>query len=472
MEPFLVAGVWHSADTWFDVKNAFDDSDLARVSQAGAADVEAAIDGAWRAAATMRRLPRHERARILRETADSIGTQRDVWAQRITNESGKPIRAAVAEVDRAIITLETAAVEALRFGTESVPMDVAPGSRGDFGLAVRVPVGVVAAITPFNSPLNLVAHKVAPAIASGNSVVLKPALRTPLTALALARELLAAGLPSEALSVITCSDTDASPLIEDDRIGALSFTGSQVGWALKARAGRKLVTLEMGGNGGLVVHHDADLDRAANAAVRSAFGSSGQRCIAARRLLVHESVAEAFIDRLLEVTGSLTVGDPNDPKTTVGPLIEEAAAVRAEQWVTEAISAGAKLATGGTRRGKLYAPTVLVDVPTDARVWSEELFAPVTSIRRYTHLNAAVDLMNDSSYGLQVGVFTQSMGVALRAFEDLEFGGVLVNEECGFRAEHMPYGGMKASGFGREGLRYAMEGMTVVKMLVVNAGTA
>jgi len=469
-EPCLVAGSWRAREDGWQVRHPYDNHLVASVARASPADVEDAILRAEEGAEQMRRIPRHERGRILREVSDRLERESKAWAELITLESGKPIRSAEHEVHRAVITFRVAAEEALRFGAEYVPLDTAPGARGDLGLMVQEPLGVIAAITPFNSPLNLVAHKVAPAIASGNAILLKPALQAPITALRLGRVLLDAGLPEDGMSILTCSDADAAPLVEDERIRGLTFTGSQIGWELKARAVRKKVTLEMGGNGGIILAEDADMDAALDVAVLGAFGSSGQRCIAIRRTLVHEGVAAAFTEEMIARTAALKAGDPRDPGTDVGPLVNRAAAERAEQWLDEAVAGGARVLVGGTRNGPVVAPTILADVPDEARIWCDELFAPVTSIRTFVDFDDAIDQMNAGSYGLQVGVFTKSMSTAHHAFHRLRFGAVLVNEGPGYRAEHMPYGGTKASGMGREGIRYAMEAMTEPKMLIVTVG--
>lgn len=469
-EPFLVAGSWHTRKEAWRVNHPYDGHLVANVSRACSSDVDEAIQHAGNGATQMRKLPRHERGRILREVSDRLAREVEDWSNLITLESGKPIRSSEHEVRRAVITFRVAAEEALRFGAEHIPLDTEPGARGDLGIVTHEPLGVIAAITPFNSPLNLVAHKVAPAIASGNAVLLKPALQTPITALRLGRALLDAGLPEEAISILTCSDTDAAPLVEDERVRGLTFTGSQVGWELKARATRKKVTLEMGGNGGIIVAEDANMDAALDAAVAGAFGSSGQRCIATRRILVHEQHAPAFIEAMVARTAKLKSGDPRDPATVVGPVVSLAAAERAEQWIEDALAGGARVLVGGTRAGPVVAPTILTDVADEARIWCDELFAPVTSIRTFININDAIDQMNAGPYGLQVGVFTQNMNTAYHAFEHLRFGGVLVNEGPGYRAEHMPYGGTKASGVGREGIRYAMEAMTEPKMLIVTVG--
>lgn len=469
-EPFLVAGSWRTGDESLAVRHPFDGHLVANVATARPSDVEEAIQHAVNGAQQMRTLSRYERGRILADVSGRLERDATGWSQLITLESGKPIRNSEHEVRRAVITFRIAAEEALRFGAEHIPLDTEPGARGDWGMVVHEPLGIVTGITPFNSPLNLVAHKVAPAIASGNAILLKPAPQTPRTALRLGKALLEAGLPKDAISILTCNNVDSAPLVEDERIRGLTFTGSQIGWQLKARAPRKKVTLEMGGNGGIIIAEDADTDAALDIAVAGAFGSSGQRCISIRRLFVHERHARTFTGELVARTEVLKSGDPRDPETMVGPLVNLEAAERAVRWIEDAVAQGARVLAGGKRIGNVVLPTILSDVPDQARVWCDELFAPVVSIRTFTDFDDAINQMNSGPYGLQVGVFTRNMATAQRAFERLQFGGVLINEGPGYRIEHMPYGGTKASGFGREGIRYAMEAMTEPKMLLVNAG--
>lgn len=469
-EPFLVAGSWRLGDDVIPVHHPFDGHLVTTVARAQLPDVYDAIELAERGANCMARLSRYERHRILAEISQRLELEAAEWSELITLESGKPIRNSQFEVRRAAITFRVAAEEALRFGVESLPMDIEPGARSDIGIITREPLGIIAAITPFNSPLNLVAHKVAPAIASGNAILLKPAPQTPGVALRLGRALLDAGLPPEALSILTSNNSDSSPLLEDDRVRGFTFTGSQVGWELKSRAPRKHVTLEMGGNGGLIVTEDADVEAALNTAIPGAFGSSGQRCISVRRIFVHEKHADYFTKELIARTSKLKCGDPLDSETVVGPLVNIAAAERAEEWISEATGKGARVLVGGKREGAVVLPTALIDVPADARVWCDELFAPVVSLRTFESLDDAIEQMNAGPFGLQVGVFTKDIATAQYAFKRLKFGGVLINEGPGYRTEHMPYGGTKASGFGREGIRYAMEAMTEPKMLIMNAG--
>lgn len=467
--PFYLGGEWRQGTRTLTVISPYDGRQVATVAMAGADDVRDAIARAYEARGAVRRTARHDRATLLHEVARRLAAEKQSWAELITTESGKPHKASLHEVDRAVVTFTAAAEEAKRLQGELIPLDTSPARHSGLGISQRVPVGVVTAITPFNSPLNLVAHKLAPAFASGNCVILKPAPQAPLSALRLADLFHDAGLTPGALSVVPCSHEDAQPLLTDPRIGAVSFTGSQVGWEIKRLASDKKVTLELGGNGGIIVHSDADVTRAAERAVAGAFASSGQRCISTRKLLVHSEVKDEFTRLFVDAARLLKVGDPLDPETDVGPLIDEAAARRAEGAIREAVEAGAELLMGGARRGAVLEPTVLAGVPDHVALWCDEVFAPITVIREYRDFPEAVKLMNASKFGLQVGVFTSSLPLAQEAFDQLEYGGVIINNDPGFREEHMPYGGTKASGFGREGIRYAIEGMTEEKLLVINS---
>lgn len=467
--PFYVGGEWRRGNTTLTVTSPYDGHQVGTVALAGVEDAQDAIVRAHRARLEVRQTTRHDRATLLREVAHRLASDKDDWAELITNESGKPYKASLHEVDRAVATFNTAAEEVKRLHGELVPLDTSAAKHAGLGISQRIPVGIVTAITPFNSPLNLVAHKLAPALASGNCVILKPAPQAPLSALRLANLFHNIGVIPGALSVIPCSNEDAELLLTDSRIGAVSFTGSQIGWEIKRLASDKKVTLELGGNGGIIIHADADIGRAAERAVAGAFNSSGQRCISTRKLLVHKNLKDEFTRLFLTNMQRLKVGDPSDPETDVGPLIDEAAAVRAEEAIKEALEAGATLLSGGGRHGATIEPTVLTGVPEDVRLWCDEVFAPITVIREYGNFSDAVSLMNDSQFGLQVGVFTNSLALVQEAFDQLEYGGVIINNDPGFREENMPYGGTKASGFGREGIRYAIEGMTEEKLLVISS---
>ncbi len=468
--PVLVAGRWTRAGTSLDVRNPYDDSLVGRTWTGGESDLDRAIDAAVATAPRMARLPAYERAALLRRVAEGLTGARDAIAGVLAAEAGKPIRDAATEVDRAAMTFRVAAEESQRIGGELIPLDLAPHAAGRIAITRRFPLGPIAAITPFNFPLNLVAHKLAPALAAGNTVVLKPATRTPLSALTLARLLDEAGLPEGALSVLPLTRAAADRLVEDDRLRLLTFTGSAaVGWGIKARAGRKRVILELGGNAGVIVDQDADLPYAVSRLTAGSFGYAGQSCISVQRIYVHEAIYDALADRLVEAVQRLTVGDPLDPSADVGPLITTADAERVEAWVREATAAGARVLTGGRRIGRAaYAPTVLADVPADVRVCAEEVFAPLVGLYRVPDVEAAIEGVNRSRYGLQAGIFTNTLAHALAAFDRLEVGGVILNDVPSFRVDHMPYGGVRDSGLGREGPRYAIEEMTEPRLLVIN----
>lgn len=430
-----------------------------------------AIDTVVRGFALLRKMTAFERGEILRKTAEQLGQRREEIAALITSENAKPLRDARTEVLRAQTTFSLAAEEARRLGGEVVPIEGLATGKDKIAFTRRFPVGPVAAITPFNFPLNLVAHKVAPAIAAGCSVLVKPSPRTPKTAAALLAMLHEAGLPREAAVLLEGDAPEVQALARDERFAFLSFTGSAtVGWQLKAAAGKKKVCLELGGNAACIVHADADLDRAAERLVPGCFAYSGQICISTQRLYLHESIRAPFLERFLVRAKALRLGDPREESTDLGPMIDEAAATRAESWIREAVVAGAKTLLGGPRQGRMLPPTVLEGVPRNLQLICEEAFAPIVAIESYRDFDEALSRVNDSRYGLQAGVFTNDLRLALHAHETLEAGAVLINEIPGFRADNMPYGGVKDSGFGREGLRYAIEEMTEPRLLVIHRG--
>jgi glyceraldehyde-3-phosphate dehydrogenase (NADP+) len=468
--PFFLAGTWSRSDRPLPVVNPFSGSTVASTWIAGPQDLERATVAALTAASTMRELPVYERARVLEAAAGEIRSGREGFARELAQEAGKPIRDALTEVDRATMTFEVSAQEARRLAGEVIPLDLAPHGRGRFAISRRFPLGPIAAISPFNFPMNLAAHKVAPAIAAGNTVVLKPATKTPLSALNLAVALERAGLPPGALSVLPMARETGDRLVADDRFKLLTFTGSSaVGWGMKARAGKKRVILELGGNAGVIVDETANLDFAARRITTGGFAFAGQSCISVQRVFVHDSVFEAFSTSLVNRVESLKAGDPLDPATDLGPMIDESEAARVEAWVREAVDEGARVLTGGRRLGpSLYAPTVLTDVPVTAKVCAQEVFAPLVGLYRFTDFSTALDDLNRSTYGLQAGVFTSDLERTLTSFDRAEVGGLLVNDVPTWRIDHMPYGGVKDSGLGREGPRYTIEEMTELKLLVIN----
>ncbi|MDT4966731.1 MAG: hypothetical protein QOJ64_1468 [Acidobacteriota bacterium] len=467
--PLLIAGEWRTTETVREVHSPFSGEPLAQVSYASRSEVEEAIAHAASAAEQMRALPRYEIADALRRIADYLQSHREDFARSIATESAKPIKAARGETDRAISTFAFASEEARRFGGETVPVDAQAIGRGRLGWTERIPRGPVFGITPFNFPLNLVAHKVAPALASRNAIIVKPSPRTPLTALLLGEAFLNCGLPSGALQIVPMEIAEIDLLLTDERVAMISFTGSaDVGWRLRERAARKAVTLELGGNAPVIVDRTADIQYSVERSAIAAFSYAGQVCISAQRLLIHRDIAEEWTSRFVARAMSLRTGDPLDEETDLSVMIDEAAARRAESWINEAVEAGARVLCGGTREGSLLAATVLTDVHSEMRVWAEEVFAPIATIQRFDDFADALVEANNTQYGLQAGVFTRDMDHAFRAAHTLEFGGVMINDGPAFRVDNMPYGGVKLSGTGREGVRYAMEEMTEPRMIVID----
>jgi acyl-CoA reductase-like NAD-dependent aldehyde dehydrogenase len=467
--PFLVHGQWQQSDRTSRVVNPFNGHVIADVAQATESAIEQAIASSAGAAAAMGALPSHARYKVLQQVAALIDRRRDEFASTITAEAGKPITDARREVSRAVQTFTVAAEEARRIPGELVPLDWMPGSDSHLGVLRRFPIGPVLGITPFNFPLNLVAHKVAPALAAGNPILIKPAPQTPLTALLLGEIALEAGLPPGGLNVVPCDNVLAERLVMDPRFKLLSFTGSAaVGWMLKAKCGKKKVTLELGGNAGVVIEPDADLDLAAQRCAAGGFGYAGQTCISVQRVFAHHSIADLFTTKLLMHVARLKAGDPTDESTTIGPLIDPAAAHRIESWIGEAVAEGARVLLGGNRTGSVVEATVLSNVKPDMKVSCQEVFGPVITVTPYRQFTDAIALLNQSDYGLQAGVFTQDVNKIFYAFRHLEVGAVLANEIPTFRADHMPYGGVKDSGLGREGVRAAIEDMTEPRLLVLN----
>lgn len=467
--PFIVGGERRTSVEKVEIRNPYDQAVIAVVNYASARDAEEAIERAATAFEMTRGLPSYVRADILRRVAGELTARKEEFAEIITAEAGKPIRDARIEVTRAIQTFTVASEEAKRSGGELLPLDWLSGSENRWAIVRRFPIGPILGITPFNFPLNLVAHKVAPALASGNPIIIKPAPQTPLSALMLGEIVCAAGWPEGGLSILPCANDVVGQMLADERIKKLTFTGSaEVGWMLKARVPKKKVTLELGGNAAVIIEPDADLDFAAKRCVQGGFAYAGQTCISVQRIYVHEAIAEPFLTRLLDGVRNLIVGDPKDERTDVGPMISLAAAERAEGWIREAVQAGAKVLIGGERSGSFLMPTVLADVTPDMRVSCEEVFAPVVVVNRYADFAEALRSVNASRYGLQAGLFTRDVSRIFRAYQAIEVGGLIVNDVPSYRADHMPYGGVKDSGFGREGVRWAIEEMTEPRVLVLN----
>jgi acyl-CoA reductase-like NAD-dependent aldehyde dehydrogenase len=468
----LIGGQWRPGTTRREVKNKYDGSVLGTIPLAEAADVDQAIAAAQQAFPTMAAMPAYQRADILGKAVDLLKRRREEIARTIAAEAGKALKFARIEADRGIQTFTFAAEEAKRIHGETVPLDATPAGATHMGFYLRVPVGVVVAISPFNFPLNLAAHKVAPALAAGNTVVLKPATATPLTAVILGEILQEAGLPAGALNVIFGDGrTVGDQLVADPRPAKVTFTGSPpVGRHIMSRAGLKKVTLELGNSSPTIVDADADLSIAVPKCVVGSFYNSGQVCLSVQRIYVHRAIAEAFTERFVRATEALKVGDPLDEECDVGPMIDEGEAIRAEAWIEEAVAGGAKVLCGGKREGAVLHPTVLTDVTQAMKVVCAEIFAPVVSILPFDDFDDALRMANDTIYGLQAGVFTRDVQKAWRAIRRLEFGGVIINDVPTFRADHMPYGGVKESGIGREGVRHAIEEMTHVKMVAFQVG--
>jgi acyl-CoA reductase-like NAD-dependent aldehyde dehydrogenase len=467
---FLLCGKEWTDGEALDVRSPWDQGLVGRVTAASRADARQAVNHAVASLRRTRALPRWKRREILEDVAAALIEQKERFAQLIVAEAGKPVRQARAEVDRTVFTFKTAAEEAARLGGESLPLDLSEGNEGRWGLVQRFPVGPVLAITPFNFPLNLVAHKVAPAIAAGCPVILKPAPQTPFTALALGEVILKAGWPEEALAVLPLSTVDTAWLAEkEDRIKLVSFTGSaKVGWELKAHSSRKRVLLELGGNAALIVHGDwPDLDEAASRTVYGAFGFSGQSCVSLQRVFVERSVFQTYLWKVVEHAAKLVAGDPSNETTEVGPMIRAAEAERVEAWIKEAVEGGAKLVAGGERRGSLITPAILTGTKPGMKVRDEEVFGPVVVIEPYDDFEQAMADVNHSKYGLQAGLLTRDAGRILTAYRELEVGALIVGDSPSWRMDPMPFGGVKDSGLGREGIRSAIEEMTEPRMLVM-----
>ena len=468
----LINGEWVGGGTILEVKNKYDGSTVGTLPSASSDMLDAALAAAERAEDVMANMPAYKRADILLKTAALLRERADDMAKTIAAEAGKALKFARAEVDRAQSTFTIAAEEAKRLHGETFPLDAVPSGEGYFGFFTRRPVGVIAAISPFNFPLNLVAHKVAPAIASGNTLVLKPATTTPLTAVKLCQILVEAGLPAGAINlVVGPGSTVGEWLITDPRVDKITFTGSPpIGAHILAVAGIKKVTLELGNTSPVVVAPDADLDFVAKRCAVGAFYNSGQVCISVQRIYSQKQVFEPFAEKFVAATEAMVVGDPLDERVDVGPMIDSKEVDRIEGWVNEAQGSGAKVLTGGKREGTVYYPTVLTGVEADMKVVAEETFAPVASVISSDDFESALQQANDSKFGLQVGVFTNDVNRVFKAVKRLNFGGVIINDTPNFRADHMPYGGNRQSGLGREGVRFAMEDMTNIQMVAIRLG--
>src|SRR5262245_6594268 len=466
----LLNGEWVDLPRRMDVRDPQDGCLIDTVPHSGAEEMRLAIDAAECGAERARHMPTHQRIAILQRAADTVAARHEEFARTIAREGVKTIREARKEVTRCIATLRLSAEEARRICGATIPFDQQPGSEGRVGYYTREPLGVVGAITPFNDPLNLVAHKIGPALAAGNALIVKPHEATPLSALMLGRAIADTGLPAGVLQVITGPGAEAGDaLVADQRVRALSFTGGRAtGEAILRRAGLKKVSLELGGNSPVIVMPDADLDLAVSASVSGAFWAAGQNCLHVQRLLIHDAIYAEFAARFVGAAAAYRVGDKLDAATDMGPLISEAAARRVEQLVAEAIAAAAQLLTGGKRSGAFYAPTVLEDVPEACQLARDEVFGPLTMLARFRTLDEAIRQSNRVDYGLHAGIFTGDARTAFRAAAELRCGGVMVNDSSDYRIDAMPFGGVKGSGLGREGVRFAIQELTEIKVVCFN----
>jgi acyl-CoA reductase-like NAD-dependent aldehyde dehydrogenase len=469
----FIDGQWLEGGPWVEVRNKYTGEVIAALPTARRQEVEAAIAAAERAAPKMAALPAYRRAEILARAASLIQERKEDLARTIAAEAGKALKFARLEVDRGVSTFTIAAEEARRLHGETVPMDAVPAGEGYFGFWTRRPVGVVAAITPFNFPLNLVAHKVAPALAAGNSLVLKPAQTTPLTAVKLCEILDEAGLPAGGINLVVGPGKSVGEwLVTDPRVAKITFTGSPpVGRRITEIAGIKKVTLELGNNSAVIVAPDADLDLVARRAAVGAYYNSGQVCISVQRIYSQQSIFEPFTERFVKASQAMVVGDPLDERVDVGPMIDLAEVERIESWVEEARAGGAQVLTGARREQAVYWPTVLTGVRPDMKVVAEEAFAPLAAVIPYDDFDEALAQVDATRFGLQVGVFTRDIQRVFQAVRRLNFGGVIINDTPAFRADHMPYGGNRQSGLGREGVRFAMEEMTNIQMVAIRLET-
>jgi len=466
---FLVGGEWRSSDDVLEVTFPFDGSVADEVYMATQQDMEDAIVAAQRGFEETRKLPSHKRSAILENLRSLMQRDFDELVALMILEGGKNRKTAVGEITRAMQTIKISAEEARRIGGEVFSVDWTEAGENRQGFTKRVPIGIILGITPFNYPINLACHKIGPAIASGNAIIIKAAEKTPLSSIKLAELVLEAGYPPQAFSMLNAWGRDTEYMVTDERIAMLSFTGSaSVGWMLKSKAGRKRVALELGGNAGLIVHNDADLNLAVSQAATGGFANAGQNCISVQRILIQQNVFEEFTDQFVTAVKALKVGDPREADTDIGPMITLNDAERAEAWIQEATKAGANVLHGNHRAGTMFYPTILAETTNEMRVNCEEVFAPVVTLSPYQTWDDAVAIINDSPYGLQAGVFTNDMKRIMDAWERIEVGGLQVNSVSTFRVDHMPYGGVKQSGFGREGVKYAIEEMTEIRLMILN----
>ena len=467
--PIYIDGAFEKTDSELRVTNPFDGSAVGTTWLAGPDHLDRATRAAETAFKSFGKTAVFDRVDLLKALATTLKERRGDVIDIIVREAGKPVGEATTEVDRGVFTIETAAEEAKRIQGDVIPLDLLPSSKGRFGIVRRFPIGPIAGISPFNFPLNLALHKVAPAIASGNTIVLKPPTLAPLTMLFIAQLADEVGVPKGVLNVLPMNRTTGNQLVSDGRFKLLSFTGSpDVGWDMKRRAGVKPVVLELGGNAGVLIDDDADLDFAVSRIKMGAFAYAGQVCISVQRVFIHESVYEAVRDRVVEVASTIRMGNPADAATELGPMIDDRAAKRTGSWIEQAVKEGAKILAGGKARERFFEPTVIENANPESFVCSREAFAPLVTLFPVASFSEGIRRLNDSEYGLQAGVFTNRLENALTAFERIEAGGVIINDVPTYRIDHMPYGGVKSSGLSREGVRYAIEDMTEPRLMVIN----
>lgn len=465
--PTIIGGKEKIKEEILDVIYPYNNKKIHSISLADEFDLKDAIEKAKIGFSLTKKLSSYKKASILKNIFDLVEKEKEDLAKTICFEAGKPISQARSEVERCLLTLKTAEEETKRIYGEIMPLDMASSTEGKEGYIKRFPKGIVLAITPFNFPLNLVAHKLAPAIAVGSPFILKPSSKTPVVAYKLAKFILEAGYPEEAVNYVPAKSSKVKILLENPDIKIVSFTGSsEVGWEIKRIAYNKQVTLELGGNAAVLIHKDADIDLAAVKCSIGGFYYAGQSCISVQRIIVYEEIYEEFKERLIEEVKKLKVGDPEEEDTFVGPIIDEDSLIRIENWVQEAKEKGAKVILGGKREGNFYLPTIIEDVKRDMKVWAEEVFAPLVVLKKYKDFKEAIEMVNDSKYGLQAGVFTKDYNLINQAFSEIEAGGIVLNDSSSFRADPQPYGGLKLSGFGKEGIRWTIEEMTDIKILI------
>jgi acyl-CoA reductase-like NAD-dependent aldehyde dehydrogenase len=465
----LINGEWRESKDTREIKSPYDQSIVGKVHFAGKTETEEAVNSAHKAFEASKKLSSHQRSQVLEKISSEIDRRKEELAQSIALCAGKPIKSSRVEVERAVSTFKIASEEAKRIGGEIIPLDLSAQTNERWGLIRRFPIGPISAITPFNFPLNLVAHKVAPALASGNTVILRPSSQVSITSVLLGDIIKETDYPAGGMNIVPCGYEAAEILLTDEKIKKITFTGSpKIGWELKKKAYKKKVTLELGGNAAVVVEPDANLDFAIPRTVLGAYSYAGQVCISIQRIFLHEKIYDRFMGDFIDAAKKLKLGDPLEDDTDVGPMINLGAAKQTEEWVNEAVENGARVLTGGKRDGVMYEPTILENVKPELRISWLEAFAPVVVVYPYKDFEEALKGVNYSVYGLQAGIFTNDLKKAFRAFEVLDVGGVIINDFTTFRIDNMPYGGIKESGFGREGLKYAIEEMTEMKLMAVN----